>query len=242
MRLFVFAAEDYRADDGINLGPQEVYAYLCRVLYNRRNKFDPLWNSLVVAGIEPPSAAAAAADASSSSHSFLGMVGMIGTHYSDSHVTTGFANHLARPLFRERQSDDMSEEAAAELMYDALRVCYYRDKQSINKFQLAKVRATDPGGGASWYGLGVVVAVDGEPSTWQGVLSAGQAEHQQPPAIKVRAVGLAVCAGWVIRAECWLAFSVFRGAGSVLSAQHQQALAARVRTVCCMILSWAWWC
>lgn len=26
-----------------------------------------------------------------------------------------------------------------ELMYDALRVCYYRDKQSINKFQLAKV-------------------------------------------------------------------------------------------------------
>jgi 20S proteasome alpha/beta subunit len=75
------AAEDYRADDGINLGPQEVYAYLCRVLYNRRNKFDPLWNSLVVAGIEPPSAAAAAADASSSSHTFLGMVGMIGTHY-----------------------------------------------------------------------------------------------------------------------------------------------------------------
>jgi 20S proteasome subunit beta 7 len=141
------AAEDYRADDGINLGPQEVYAYLCRVLYNRRNKFDPLWNSLVVAGIEPPSAAAAAADASSSSHSFLGMVGMIGTHYSDSHVTTGFANHLARPLFRERQSDDMSEEAAAELMYDALRVCYYRDKQSINKFQLAKVGATDTEGG-----------------------------------------------------------------------------------------------
>jgi 20S proteasome subunit beta 7 len=33
----------------------------------------------------------------------------------------------------------MSEEAAVELMYDALRVCYYRDKQSINKFQLAKV-------------------------------------------------------------------------------------------------------
>lgn len=37
----------------------------------------------------------------------------------------------------------MSEEAAVELMYDALRVCYYRDKQSINKFQLAKVGA-DP--------------------------------------------------------------------------------------------------
>eukprot|EP00879_Flechtneria_rotunda_P001826 GHRR01001992.1.p1 GENE.GHRR01001992.1~~GHRR01001992.1.p1 ORF type:complete len:297 (+),score=77.56 GHRR01001992.1:233-1123(+) len=130
--------DDYRADDGISLGPQEVYAYLCRVMYNRRNKFDPLWNSLVIAGIEAGSSSADP-NSGSSEHSFLGTVGMIGTHYTDSHVTTGFANHLARPLFREKQSDDMSEEAAVELMHEALRVCYYRDKQSINKFQLAKV-------------------------------------------------------------------------------------------------------
>ncbi|KAG2492385.1 hypothetical protein HYH03_009333 [Edaphochlamys debaryana] len=118
--------DDFRTDDGIELTPQEVYAYLCRVLYNRRNKFDPLWNSLVVGGVAPDG-------------SFLGMVGMIGTHYTDNHVTTGFANQLARPLFRERQKDDMSEEEALQLMYDALKVCYYRDKQSINKFQIAKV-------------------------------------------------------------------------------------------------------
>jgi 20S proteasome subunit beta 7 len=64
---------------------------------------------------------------------------MIGTHYTDDHVTTGFANQLARPLFRERHSNDMSEEDAMALMHDALRVCYYRDKISINKFQVAKV-------------------------------------------------------------------------------------------------------
>lgn len=34
----------------------------------------------------------------------------------------------------------MSEAAATELMHTALRVCYYRDKNSINKFNLAKVR------------------------------------------------------------------------------------------------------
>lgn len=71
-------ADDYRADDGIQLSPAEVYNYLIRVMYNRRNKFDPLWNSLVVGGL----------DASSGSP-ILGMVGMIGTHYTDSHVTTG---------------------------------------------------------------------------------------------------------------------------------------------------------
>ncbi|PNH10226.1 Proteasome subunit beta type-4 [Tetrabaena socialis] len=118
--------DDYRTDDGIELTPQEVYSYLCRVMYNRRNKFDPLWNSLVVGGVQ-------------GGVPFLGMVGMIGTHYTDSHVTTGFANQLARPLFRERQHDDMSEEDALALMYDALKVCYYRDKVSINKFQIAKV-------------------------------------------------------------------------------------------------------
>lgn len=123
--------DDFRAEDGITLGPAEVHAYLCRVMYNRRNKFDPLWNSIIVAGVEPADGADAAAAESASSgsaggRSFLGLVGMIGTNYTDSHVTTGFANHLARPLFRERQRDDMSEEEAVALMHDALRVCYYR--------------------------------------------------------------------------------------------------------------------
>ncbi len=69
----------------------------------RRTKMDPLWNSLVVGGVEQDGS------------SFLGMVGMVGTHYSDSHVTTGFASHLARPLFRKSQADDMSEEAAVQV-------------------------------------------------------------------------------------------------------------------------------
>ena len=32
------ATEDYCADDGVALTPREIYAYLSRVLYNRRNK------------------------------------------------------------------------------------------------------------------------------------------------------------------------------------------------------------
>ena len=119
--------DDLREDDGVELGPEEIYAYLCRVMYNRRNKFDPLWNSLVVGGVGRDGAP------------FLGTVGMIGTHYTDSHVTTGFANHLARPLLREKQSDGMPEAAAVDMMHDCLRVCAYRDKISINKFTLARV-------------------------------------------------------------------------------------------------------
>ena len=39
-------------DDGNSLGPKEVHSYLTRVMYNRRNKFDPLWNSLVIGGVK----------------------------------------------------------------------------------------------------------------------------------------------------------------------------------------------
>lgn len=39
-------------DDGNSLGPKEVHNYLTRVMYNRRNKFNPLWNSLVLGGVK----------------------------------------------------------------------------------------------------------------------------------------------------------------------------------------------
>jgi len=119
--------DDFCLDDGISMSAKEVHAYLSRVMYNRRGKFDPLWNSLVVGGFN------------SDGSFFLGTVGMIGTNYTDAHVATGFGQHLARPIFRERHRPDMSEAEAVAMLHDALRVCYYRDKQSINKFQLAKI-------------------------------------------------------------------------------------------------------
>lgn len=119
---------DYCEDDGNELAPWEIHSYLCRVMYNRRNKFDPLWNSLVVAGVKD-------------GRHFLGTVGMIGQHYEDSHLAAGFGNHMARPLLREKHTDDMSEEDARKLMEECLRTCLMRDKTMMNKFQVAKVTA-----------------------------------------------------------------------------------------------------
>ena len=39
-------------DDGNSLDPKEVHSYLTRVMYNRRNKFNPLWNSLILGGVK----------------------------------------------------------------------------------------------------------------------------------------------------------------------------------------------
>ena len=43
---------DFQEDDGHVTDTAQVFSYLTRVMYNRRNKFDPLWNSLVVAGCD----------------------------------------------------------------------------------------------------------------------------------------------------------------------------------------------
>lgn len=123
-------AADYCADDGEPRTPAALHAYLTRVLYNRRTKMDPLWSSLVVAGVGPKGGAP-----------FLGTVGMLGVAYTDAHVATGFGAHLARPLFREKHAPDMSDAAAEALLKEALAVCYYRDKQTINKFQIARATA-----------------------------------------------------------------------------------------------------
>ena len=42
--------DEFTHGDGHDLGPPEVHEYLSRVLYSRRSKIDPLWNSILVGG------------------------------------------------------------------------------------------------------------------------------------------------------------------------------------------------
>ena len=42
--------EEFTEGDKHELGPQEIHEYLSRVMYGRRSKMNPLWNSLLVGG------------------------------------------------------------------------------------------------------------------------------------------------------------------------------------------------
>ncbi|XP_074291140.1 proteasome subunit beta type-4-like [Silene latifolia] len=117
-------------DDGNSLGPKEVHSYLTRVMYNRRNKFNPLWNSLVLGGVK-------------NGEKYLGTVNMIGVHYQDNHVATGFGNHLAVPILRDEWKEDLSFEDGVRLLEKCMRVLLYRDRSAVNKLQIAKI--TDAG-------------------------------------------------------------------------------------------------
>ncbi|KAJ3118019.1 Proteasome subunit beta type-7, partial [Physocladia obscura] len=117
-------------DDGLTLGPRNVFEYLCRLMYARRSKVDPLWNSLVVAGVK-------------NDESFLGYVDLQGTSYQSPTIATGFGGHLAQPILRKAYEtaaggnadggDKLTEAQAQKILEDSMKVLYARDARSLNK-------------------------------------------------------------------------------------------------------------
>lgn len=122
---------EYNAGDGHTLTPPQLYRSLSRMMYGRRSKIDPLWNSLVLAGIDPTTGVP-----------FLGYVDLLGTTYQSTTIATGFGLHLAQPLLRkevEGREHEIDEARAREILENCMRVLFYRDARSLNRFQIAKI-------------------------------------------------------------------------------------------------------
>lgn len=113
------------ADDGFTLKPKALHTWLTRVLYNRRSKFDPLWNTFLVAGIEDK-------------EPYLGCVDKIGTAFIDSKIATGYGAHIALPIIRDalEKKPQMTKEEARAVLIKCLRVLFYRDTRAINKVKI----------------------------------------------------------------------------------------------------------
>lgn len=63
-------------------------------------------------------------------------VNMIGVHFEENHVATGFGNHLARPILCEEWREDLSFEEGAKLLEKCMRNLLYRDRSAVNKIQV----------------------------------------------------------------------------------------------------------
>lgn len=125
-------ADSLYEEDGAEECAREVWNYLRAVMYNRRNKMNPLWNDLLVAGYgQNPDG--------TTGEPFLGSVDKIGTTFEDDVIATGFGAYLATPLLREKWKPDLEEGEARALLEDCLRVLFYRDCRALNRVQIAKV-------------------------------------------------------------------------------------------------------
>lgn len=125
--------EVYDNDGGHNLRAPHVHEYLSKVLYNRRSKMNPLWNALVVGGFNDDGTP------------FLRYVDLLGVTYGSSAISTGFGSHLAVPLLRQLVPKDpdyenVTEEQARDAILNCMRVLFYRDARSLDKFSLVTIK------------------------------------------------------------------------------------------------------
>lgn len=120
-------------DGGDSLRAPNVHEYLTRVMYNRRSNMNPLWNAIIVGGFN--------ADKTP----FLKYVDLLGVQYQSSTIATGFGAHLAIPLLRNLiPSDDkyvdITEEQARACILNAMKILFYRDARSIDKFSMVTIK------------------------------------------------------------------------------------------------------
>jgi len=120
--------DEYTQADGHTLGPSEIFEGLSRIMYGRRSKFNPLWNSLIVGGFKE-------------GKSFLAYVDLLGTTYQAPTIATGYGAYIAIPLLRQavEGGPEPTEEEARAILTECMKVLFYRDARSLNKFQIGKI-------------------------------------------------------------------------------------------------------
>jgi len=124
--------EDIRGG-GVTLRPDALHTWLTRVLYNRRSRFDPLWNTIIVGGMQE-------------GRPFLGCVDYIGTAWTENAIATGIGAAMAIPIINHElerlgSTDNLSKEQARDIVLKCIRVCYLRDCRATNKFYLATINS-----------------------------------------------------------------------------------------------------
>lgn len=114
------------------LNAKNLHTYLSKVMYKRRSEFNPLWNAILVAGID------------GEEKPFLASVDLLGTTFSAPTLATGFGAHLAQPILRRAVPDEsaiatMTREKAEEVVRECMKVLFYRDARSIDNYSIAVV-------------------------------------------------------------------------------------------------------
>ncbi|SCM23182.1 proteasome subunit beta type-4, putative [Plasmodium chabaudi adami] len=129
------------------------HSYVSRLFYNRKNKLDPLFNNIIIAGLNSQEYDDNDKDILLYSEKqnneeykdidkkdlYIGFVDMHGTQFCEDYITTGYARYFALTLLRNHYRDNMTEDEARSLLNECLRILYFRDTTASNKIQIVKV-------------------------------------------------------------------------------------------------------
>lgn len=126
--------EEAYSSSGHSLNAKNLHTYLSKVFYKRRSDFNPLWNQVLVAGLDDDK------------KPFLASADLLGTTFSAPSLATGFGAHLAQPLLRKVAPDEMAaskltKDQALAAIKESMKVLFYRDARSLDKYSIAIITA-----------------------------------------------------------------------------------------------------
>ncbi|KAK5987320.1 Proteasome subunit beta type-7 [Cladobotryum mycophilum] len=125
-------SEAYDSPDKPRLSAANLHRYLAKLLYHRRSKFDPLWNHILVGGLDD------------NGEPFLAAADLLGSTYSSPSLATGFGAMLAQPIMRRHVETDedakkLSREDAVNIIKECMKVLFYRDARSLDTYSIAVI-------------------------------------------------------------------------------------------------------
>nr|CDJ93285.1 tRNA-dihydrouridine synthase and Proteasome domain containing protein [Haemonchus contortus] len=126
---------------GQDLSPKALHGYLTSLMYARRTRMNPLWNTLVVAGVEDEEK-----NNKESSTPFIGVITQKGVAYQTKHVATGIAAMLLNQAVEDewkKKGDKLTRAEAEALVRKALELTIYHDCCADNDFEIGVVDAED---------------------------------------------------------------------------------------------------
>ncbi|KAF1355479.1 nucleophile aminohydrolase [Delphinella strobiligena] len=120
------------SDEATALSAKNLHTYISKVMYKRRSDFNPLWNAILVAGLDDEK------------KPFLAFVDLLGTTFSAPTLATGFGAHLAQPILRRYVPDDaaaaaLTKDDAIKAVKECMKVLFYRDARSIDNYSIAVI-------------------------------------------------------------------------------------------------------
>jgi 20S proteasome subunit beta 7 len=124
--------EAYSFPDQPRLSAANLHRYLSKLLYARRSKLDPLWNHLLVAGLDDEG------------KPFLAAADLLGSTYSAPSLATGYGSMLAQPIMRRHAPDEesaakLTREEAVNVIQECMKVLFYRDARSLDRYSIAVI-------------------------------------------------------------------------------------------------------
>ena len=105
-------------------------------MYKRRTDINPLWNALLVGGLDDKK------------NPFLASADLLGTTFTSPSLATGFGAHLAQPILRrvapdEEAAQKLTKDEAIKAVRECMKVLFYRDARSMDNYSLAVVDRND---------------------------------------------------------------------------------------------------